>query len=49
VEIEKIAKIEEQLKDLNCKSYTVDIKLDDNNRIFIEKTANEKDKTMGFK
>lgn len=49
MEFEKVSQVEEVLQSIACKSYTLDIKFDDNNRIFIEKTPEENKKEIGFK
>jgi len=48
MEFEKVSQVEEVLRGITCKSYSLDIKLDDNNRIFIEKTATDNKKKIGF-
>jgi hypothetical protein len=49
MEFDKVSQVEEVLRSITCKSYTIDIKFDDNNRIFIEKTPEEKKKEIGFR
>jgi hypothetical protein len=43
-----IADIETQLKSVDCKSYTLDIKFDNDTRLFIEKKPEDKPKLAGF-
>lgn len=49
MDFEKVSQVEEVLRSIACKSYTLDIKFDDNNRVLIEKTPEEKEKNIGFR
>ena len=46
--IAALSQIEESLKSLNCKSYSLDIRFDQDTRIFIEKKPTEKERTIGY-
>ena len=43
-----LTNIEDSLKTMDCKSYSLEIKFDDNNRVLIEKKPEEKEKKIGF-
>ena len=40
--------IEKSLKSVECKSYVLEIKFDDDSRVIIEKKPNELQKKVGF-
>lgn len=48
MKFEQIKKIEESLSELDCKSYSLEIKFDDGNRVLLEKTPKDKEKQIGF-
>jgi hypothetical protein len=48
MDLQKLNKIKEQLDKIDCKSYELTIKCDDNNAITLNKKELENEKVIGF-